>query len=236
MFHLINHAYFKALLFLSAGAVIHALGDEQDMRKMGGLVQTLPFIYVVFLIGSLALIGFPFLTGFYSKDAIIETAFANYSFSGLFSFWLGIVSAGFTAFYSTRLLYFTFLSKPNGFKSAIENTHEAPFALGFPLCLLAFFSLFAGYLTKDIFIGLGTPFWANSIFIIPEHNMLIEAEFISVFVKWLPFFVSIGSSILAFILYSSFNPLLISLYKSTFGYFSYIFFRNLIIPFWKKVF
>jgi NADH-ubiquinone oxidoreductase chain 5 len=226
MFHLINHAYFKALLFLSAGAVIHALGDEQDMRKMGGLVQTLPFIYVVFLIGSLALIGFPFLTGFYSKDAIIETAFANYSFSGLFSFWLGIVSAGFTAFYSTRLLYFTFLSKPNGFKSAIENTHEAPFALGFPLCLLAFFSLFAGYLTKDIFIGLGTPFWANSIFIIPEHNMLIEAEFISVFVKWLPFFVSIGSSILAFILYSSFNLVLISLYKSSFGYFSYIFFNR----------
>jgi NADH-ubiquinone oxidoreductase chain 5 len=226
MFHLINHAYFKALLFLSAGAIIHALADEQDMRKMGGLVQTLPFNYVVFLIGSLALIGFPFLTGFYSKDAIIETAFSNFSFSGLFAFWLGIISAGFTSFYSSRLLYFTFISKPNGFKSSIEQIHEAPFGLAFPLCLLSFFSLFIGYLTKDLFIGIGTPYWSNSILLLPEHSMLIESEFVSLFVKWLPFFVSIGSSILAFLIYSLYSSILSSIYKTNFGYIMYVFFNR----------
>lgn len=226
MFHLLNHAYFKALLFLSAGAIIHALADEQDMRKMGGLVQTLPLNYIVFLIGSLALMGFPFLTGFYSKDAIIETAFSNYSFSGLFAFWLGIISAGFTSFYSSRLLYFTFISKPNGFKSSIEYIHEAPFGLAFPLCLLSIFSLFIGFLSKDLFIGIGTPYWSNSIFLLPEHNMLIESEFISVFIKWLPFFVSIGSSIFAFFVYSLYNSMLLRIYQSTTGYLLYVFFNR----------
>lgn len=226
MFHLINHAYFKALLFLSAGAIIHALADEQDMRKMGGLIQTLPFNYVVFLIGSLALIGFPFLTGFYSKDAIIETAFSNYSFSGLFAFWLGIISAGFTSFYSARLLYFTFISKPNGFKSSVEHIHEAPFGLAFPLFLLSIFSLFIGYLTKDLFIGVGTPFWSNAIFLLPEHSMLIESEFLPVFIKWLPFFFSIGSSILAFSIYSIYNFLLVIIYKTHIGYILYVFFNR----------
>ena len=226
MFHLLNHAYFKALLFLSAGAIIHALADEQDMRKMGGLIQTLPFNYVVFLIGSLALMGFPFLTGFYSKDVIIETAFSNFSVSGLFAFWLGIISAGFTSFYSTRLLYFTFITKPNGFKSSIEHLHEAPFGLAFPLCLLAFFSLFIGYLTRDVFIGIGTPYWSNSIFLLPEHSMLIEAEFLSISIKWLPFFVSISSSLFAFILYSLFNSTLVFTYKSNIGYILYVFFNR----------
>lgn len=88
MFHLINHAYFKALLFLSAGSVIHALNDEQDMRRMGGLLQVLPYTYVMILIGSLALMGFPFLTGFYSKDVILEIAYAKYSLHGTFAHWL----------------------------------------------------------------------------------------------------------------------------------------------------
>ncbi|MAE59581.1 MAG: NADH-quinone oxidoreductase subunit L, partial [Halobacteriovorax sp.] len=100
LFHLANHAFFKALLFLSAGCVIHSLSDEQDMRRMGGLVKLLPLTYTLFLIGTLALTGFPFLTGFYSKDVILEIAYTHYSVSSLFSYWLGTLTAGFTAFYS----------------------------------------------------------------------------------------------------------------------------------------
>merc|ERR1711871_348739 len=120
MFHLMNHAYFKALLFLSAGSVIHALSDEQDMRRMGGLVRLLPYTYVMMMIGSLALMGFPFLTGFYSKDVILEIAYAKYTLSGHFAHWLGTLAAFFTAFYSMRLLYLTFLAEPNGFKNVMS--------------------------------------------------------------------------------------------------------------------
>jgi len=108
VFHLMNHAFFKALLFLSAGSVIHALADEQDMRKMGGLSQLLPFTYAMMVIGSLALIGFPFLTGFYSKDVILEVAYAKYTLSGNFAYWLGSLAALFTSYYSFRLLFLTF--------------------------------------------------------------------------------------------------------------------------------
>nr|YP_009476593.1 NADH dehydrogenase subunit 5 [Chroomonas placoidea]AVM81086.1 NADH dehydrogenase subunit 5 [Chroomonas placoidea] len=226
MFHLMNHAYFKALLFLSAGAVIHALADEQDLRKMGGLLQVLPFSYIMIMIGSLALMGFPFLTGFYSKDVILELAYSNYNFSGIFAFWLGLFSAGLTSFYSFRLIYLTFLANPNGFKSSVENIHEAPLALGLPLFLLGILSLLAGYLTKDLFIGIGTPYWNNSIFTMPEHAVIIESEFISLFIKWLPFFVSITSASCAFFLYFYGLSLLTALYKTEIGYICYLFFNR----------
>jgi len=124
IFHLSNHAFFKALLFLGAGSVIHALADEQDLRKMGGLKQVLPFSYAIMLIGSLALIGFPFLAGFYSKDVILELSFAKYTVGGHFSFILGTLAAFCTAFYSTRVLFLVFLSAPNGNKNIIFNAHE----------------------------------------------------------------------------------------------------------------
>lgn len=124
LFHLSNHAFFKALLFLGAGSVIHALADEQDLRKMGGLKQLLPFSYSIMLIGSLALIGFPFLAGFYSKDVILEVSFAKYSISGHFSFLLGVLAAFCTAFYSTRLLFLTFLANSNSNKIIINKAHE----------------------------------------------------------------------------------------------------------------
>jgi len=111
IFHLSNHAFFKALLFLSAGSVIHAMADEQDMRKMGGLLKLLPFTYAAIMIGSLALMGFPFLAGFYSKDVILEVAYASYSIKGHFAYWLGTISAFFTAFYSIRLISLTFFKK-----------------------------------------------------------------------------------------------------------------------------
>jgi NADH-ubiquinone oxidoreductase chain 5 len=158
IFHLSNHAFFKALLFLSAGSVIHALGDEQDMRKMGGLVKILPFTYISILVGSLALMGFPFLTGFYSKDVILEIAYGSFTVEGRFVHTLGVLAAFFTAYYSTRLLSLTFLRPVNGNKRAYFFAHEAPFKMIFPLFILAIASLFIGYLTRDMFIGLGTDF------------------------------------------------------------------------------
>nr|ADT62147.1 NADH dehydrogenase subunit 5 [Isoetes engelmannii] len=172
VFHLMNHAFFKALLFLSAGSVIHAMSDEQDMRKMGGLASLLPFTYAMMLIGILSLIGFPFFTGFYSKDVILELAYTKCTISGHFAFWLGSVSVFFTSYYSFRLLFLTFLAPTNSFSRDILRCHDAPILMAIPLILLAFGSLFVGYLAKDM-IGLGTNFWANSLFILSQA----ESEF-----------------------------------------------------------
>ena len=215
IFHVFNHAYFKALLFLSAGSVIHALSDEQDMRRMGGLIHILPFTYAMILIGSLALMGFPFLTGFYSKDVILEIAYSKYSFLGTFSHWLGCFSASITAFYSFKLIYMTFLSSPNGFKNSIQKAHDAPFPMALPLVILGFFSIFIGFLTKDMFIGLGTPFWNNAIFIKPENLNIIDAEFIPIYVKWVPFFFSLLGSFLSVSLYLFFSTPAFKLFTSS---------------------
>ena len=223
MFHLINHAYFKALLFLSAGSVIHALNDEQDMRRMGGLLQVLPYTYVMILIGSLALMGFPFLTGFYSKDVILEIAYAKYSLHGTFAHWLGVLSAGITAFYSFRLIYLTFISNPNGFKNAIQNAHDAPLPMAIPLFILCIGSLFAGYLTKDLFIGLGTPFWNNAIFIAPENLVMIDAEFIPTYIKWLPVIVSLFGAVSSMLVFHFFKDFLFEVCIKPFGRSVYIF-------------
>jgi NADH-ubiquinone oxidoreductase chain 5 len=223
MFHLINHAYFKALLFLSAGSVIHALNDEQDMRRMGGLLQVLPYTYVMILIGSLALMGFPFLTGFYSKDVILEIAYAKYSLHGTFAHWLGVLSAGITAFYSFRLIYLTFISNPNGFKNAIQNAHDAPFPMAIPLFILCIGSLFVGYLTKDLFIGLGTPFWNNAIFIAPENLVMIDAEFIPIYIKWLPVIVSLFGAMSSMLVFHFLKNFLFEVCTKPFGRSVYIY-------------
>jgi NADH-ubiquinone oxidoreductase chain 5 len=218
IFHLVNHAFFKALLFLSAGAVIHALNDEQDMRKMGGLVNLLPFTYTMILIGSLSLMALPFLTGFYSKDLILEVAFGQYLFTGNVAYWLGTISAVFTAFYSLRLLALTFLTYPNGPKINYLGTHEAPLIMAIPLVLLAIMSIFFGYVTKDLFIGVGTNFWGNSLFVHPNHVSLIEAEFaIPTFYKLLPLFGSLFGGGLALVLYHLFPLFTISLTENTLG-------------------
>ena len=201
IFHLSNHAYFKALLFLCSGAVIHAMGDEQDIRKMGGLRRILPFTYIMFLIGSLSLMGFPFLTGFYSKDLILEVAFGSFNETGHFAYWLGTIAAFFTAFYSTRLLYFSFLSETNAYKNIIKDAHDVPLAMGLPLGLLAFGSIFIGYLSKDMFVGLGSNFWNNSLYINPVNNQMIDAEFLPTFFKLLPVILSFTGLFSAFYLY-----------------------------------
>jgi len=223
IFHLSNHAYFKALLFLCSGAVIHAMGDEQDIRKMGGLRRILPFTYIMFLIGSFSLMGFPFLSGFYSKDLILEVAFASFSETGHFAYWLGTIGAFFTAFYSTRLLFFAFLSETNAYKNIIKNAHDVPLEMGIPLGLLAFGSIFIGYLSKDMFVGLGSNFWNNSIYIDPLNNQMIDAEFLPTFFKLLPVILSFGGLFSAFYLYFFKFKFLYNLKISEYGVFFYNF-------------
>nr|YP_010736404.1 NADH dehydrogenase subunit 5 [Zygnema circumcarinatum]QKQ14733.1 NADH dehydrogenase subunit 5 [Zygnema circumcarinatum]WEL36377.1 NADH dehydrogenase subunit 5 [Zygnema circumcarinatum] len=199
VFHLMNHAFFKALLFLSAGAVIHAMSDEQDMRKMGGLASVLPFTYAMMLIGSLSLIGFPFLTGFYSKDVILELAYAKYTISGNFAFWLGSISVLFTSYYSFRLLFATFLGPINAFKRDVAACHDAPLLIAIPLIMLAFGSIFVGYLAKDMMIGLGSTFWANSLFILPQNELLCESEFATpISIKLIPLMFSALGAFVAY--------------------------------------
>ena len=217
VFHLMNHAFFKALLFLGAGSVIHAVSDEQDMRKMGALKNLVPFTYSLMVIGSLALIGFPFLTGFYSKDIILEASYGKYNYYGHFSYLLGSCGAFLTAFYSTRLLHLTFLSKPNGYKSVICSAYDSSYRIIISLVILSIPSMFIGYLTKDMIIGFGTDFWGNSIYVAPENMNLIDAEFIQHKFKILPVILSLSGFTLSFILYSFFNDILFSIKISYLG-------------------
>lgn len=217
IFHLMNHAFFKALLFLSAGSVIHAMADEQDMRKMGGLINLLPFTYSMILIGSLSLMGFPFLTGFYSKDVILELAFAKYTITSSFSYWLGTIAAFFTAFYSFRLIYLTFLSDANASKKTIENAHDAPIRMAIPLGILVIGSIFVGYLSRDLIIGLGTDFWGNAITILPQNLNMIDSEFIPANIKLIPVIFSLTGAFLAFLLNAFYDTYLVNFKFSSFG-------------------
>jgi len=199
LFHLANHAVFKALLFLSAGCIIHGLNDEQDLRKMGGLLNIFPVSYTMVLIGSLALVGFPFLTGFYSKDCILELSIAKCTTVGNFCYFLGCSAAFCTSFYSFRLLFLTFINPVNSFKVYIEQAHEAPITMIFPLMVLSFGALFYGYLTKDLMIGLGSLFF-NNVYTNYYNFCLIDSEFLPSLIKNIPFiftcFGAIFSSIL----------------------------------------
>jgi NADH-ubiquinone oxidoreductase chain 5 len=202
IFHLTNHAFFKALLFLSAGSIIHSINDEQDMRKMGGLRNLLPFTYVTMVCGSLALIGFPFLTGFYSKDLILEAAYGKHNLFGYFSYFLGVMGAFFTAFYSTRLVFLTFLVRPNGYKRVLGYSMDSGFIIKFVLGLLTIPSVFAGYFCKDMVVGVGTGFFGNAIYSNPRLFNTFDAEFIPLFYKVLPINLSLLGVISAFCAYS----------------------------------
>jgi NADH-ubiquinone oxidoreductase chain 5 len=200
LFHLVNHAFFKALLFLSAGAVIHALSNEQDIRRMGGLAKLMPFTYVMFLLGSLSLIGFPFLSGFYSKDLILEVAYSKYTVSGHFAYWLGTITAAMTSFYSFRLLYFVFFNRTNVInRTVLKRVVEVPFGMAVPLMLLCLGSIFSGYFFKDIFVGVGTDFFKQGIFVKNTHAALLGPEFLPLWVKLIPTVFSLLGLFLALI-------------------------------------
>ena len=169
MFHLFTHAFFKALLFLGSGSVIHAFKDEQDIRNMGGIRKKLPYTYALMLIGTLALTGFPFLSGFYSKDAIIEFAYLRGSSLGNYAASIGIFTAFLTSIYSWRLFFKTFHGSYNNKNIPINETHESPFVMLAPLLLLAIGAVFSGYLFKETFIGHhSNDFWQASIFFLDE--------------------------------------------------------------------
>ena len=163
MFHLFTHAFFKALLFLGAGSVIHSFQEEQDIRKMGGVWKKIPYTMILMLVGTLALTGFPFLSGFYSKDAIIEFAYLKDTSVGYYVSAVGIFTAFLTAIYSWRLFFKTFFGSYNNKSISIEKIHESPLVMIIPLIILAIGAILSGYYFKELFIGNNTVFWKNSI-------------------------------------------------------------------------
>ena len=166
MFHLFTHAFFKALLFLGSGSVIHAFKDEQNIEKMGGVWKKLPYTYSLMIIGTLALTGFPFLSGFYSKDAIIEFAYLKGNTTGYYAAGIGVFTALLTSIYSWRLMFKTFHGEFNNKDIKIDDTHESPLVMLFPLIILSIGAIFSGFIFKELFIGqnLENDFWRNSIF------------------------------------------------------------------------
>ena len=199
LFHVANHAVFKALLFLSAGCIIHGLADEQDLRKMGGLLFIFPVSYIMILIGSSALIGTPFLTGFYSKDCILELAIAKYNFIGNFCYFLGCSAAFCTAFYSFRLLFLTFINSTNTFKAYIEQAHEADIKMIIPLIILGLGAIFYGYLTRDLIIGLGSLFF-NQIHTNYYNFNMLDSEFMPALIKNIPFCFTVFGALMSLFL------------------------------------
>jgi NADH-quinone oxidoreductase subunit L len=164
MFHLFTHASFKALLFLGAGAVIHALHREQDLRRMGALRKVLPYTWAMMLVGTLSLTGFPFTAGFVSKDAIIEATYAAQSWVGTYAFVLTLFAAVLTSFYSWRLMFLAFEGKPREPKELLEHAHEPPWTMSVPLAILALGALLTGGLFAHLFIGSGqAEFWRGSL-------------------------------------------------------------------------
>ena len=237
LYHLTNHAFFKALLFLGAGAVIHALQGEQDLRRIGGLAQLIPITYISIIIASLSLLGFPFLSGFYSKDILIELAWSHYTIPSTFAFWLATFSAFLTAFYSSRLLYFVFLSKTNAYKIIIKKVIEADNIILLAFRPLILGSIFSGYFFFDIFLG-GDYFFKYSriyldlcayknfnFFLINYHKNLyianrsffefgfFEGEFLPWYIKIIPVIFSFLGVLCAIIFYSNFYNVYLKICK-----------------------
>jgi len=207
MFHLFTHAFFKALLFLGSGCVIHAMSDEQDMRRMGGIWKMVPITYTFMWIGSLSLagIGIPEvfgMAGFYSKDAIVESAWAAHTPVGTYGFWLGILAALMTAFYSWRLIFLTFHGKPRCDERTLAHVHEAPAIMWVPLLVLAAGSIVAGAVAYNVFVGEGmAAFWGDSLLVLKQHSALVDAHHAPWAVKLLPLGMGIIGIAIAYGMY-----------------------------------
>lgn len=197
-FHLINHAFFKALLFLSAGAIIHNFNDEQDIRRMGYFYYIFPFFFFCFVVGSLSIMGFPFLTGFYSKDPLLEYVFTNYSYTSIYLYILGVTAAIFTASYSFRLILYVFFINLNYFYSLfyylrlyfLVHPYTFNFFLYFPLIALVLPTIFFGYLLSDTFIGIGS-FVFSDLFLNSSFSLnFLFIEYMAPLLKFLPILLS----------------------------------------------
>ena len=228
LFHLINHAFYKALLFLGAGSVIHAVADNQDFRKYGGLIKFLPLTYSVILIASLSLVAFPFMTGFYSKDFILESAYGQFYFSSTVVYFIASIGAMFTTLYSIKVLYLTFLTNPNGPLINYKNAHEGDIFMSLPLIILALFSIGFGYITKDIYIGLGSSFFIdNGLFIHPLHEIMLNTEFaVPVLFKLLPLMFTIFLSVFSIFLSEYLGKYILMFKLSNVGYNLFGFFNQ----------
>ncbi len=204
VFHLMTHAWFKALLFLGAGSVIHAMSDEQDIRKMGGIYRLIPFTFAVMVLGNLALTGVPPFAGFFSKDMVIEATHAAHTGVGNYAFGLLIIAAFLTSFYSWRLMFLTFFGKPRADHHTMEHVHESPLIMTIPLAALAAGAIFAGYIGYDAFVGEGrAEFWKEAIAPLAAQDSIgaVHAHHPPFFLKWLPLFVTIGGFALAYLMY-----------------------------------
>lgn len=222
IFHLMTHAFFKALLFLCAGSVIHALSGEQDMRKMGGIWRKIPVTYALMWIGSLALAGIGIdglfgFAGFYSKDLILESALGSGSSVGLLAYVLGLVAAFMTAFYSWRLIILTFHGQSREEAHVLEHVHESPWIMLAPLLPLAFGAVFAGWYAFDWFGGESrVDFWNGAIFVLPKNDSVEAAHHVAEIYKWLPLIVALSGIISAYVFYVA-KPVLPAIVSTAFG-------------------
>jgi len=232
LFHLFNHAFFKALLFLGAGSIISSLLDEQDMRKMGYLFVKLPFTYISILIGSMAILGLPFLTGFYSKDFLLESIFVSYAVDSLYIYIIAIFTAFLTAMYSFKLLFFIFIVKTNIYNKYVLLQEVNHFIL-ISLFILSILSIFIGYFFFEIFIGFGSNYLNDVIYIKFEKFNNIEVEFISPLIKNLPLILTFLGVLTSYLLFFFINikrkyvlKIMFILKKCIYNFFFYVGFFN----------
>ena len=208
IFHLFTHAFFKSLLFLGSGSVIHAMSDEQDIRKMGGLYKVIPFTWISMIIGTLALTGAPLFSGYYSKDAIIESVFMSHSFGHEYGFYLLVFSVLLTSFYSWRLIFLTFHGETRASQDVLAKAHESPLSMTIPLFILSLGALFSGYFFFDFFLSYDlVGLWGNSIFTSPGNHILEEIHHSPLWVKKIPLIMMMIGLSLAIIFYILFKSL-----------------------------
>ena len=203
IFHLMTHAFFKALLFLGAGSVIHAINDEQDIRKMGGLYKLLPKSYTLMWIGSLALAGIYPFAGYFSKDLILESAYLSNTSYGDFAFCMGIIAALLTAFYSWRLIILVFHKKTKLEKTIVQNIHDAPKSMFIPMIVLAIGAIFSGYVGEYIFemTNSSSDFWNHSLALTQKSNG--ELYVLPFLVKHMPIIAGLFGILIAYIIYAN---------------------------------
>ena len=205
-FHLISHAFFKALLFLGAGSVIHSMSDEQNIKNMGGLYNKIPLTYLTMIIGSLSLIGIPFFSGYFSKDLILETLFLRDSKLSSYAFFAGLLAVLFTTLYSLRLIIYVFHRKSVADEKVIAHIHESPFIMTFPLIILSIFAIFFGMFSNSYFIGSDyLSVWSEIIFVDKSFNANFIYENMPIFYKKLPLIIIIFGIIISYLIYFSFD-------------------------------
>jgi NADH-quinone oxidoreductase subunit L len=202
IFHLFSHAFFKGLLFLCSGSVIHAMAGEQDMRRMGGLWRKIPITYATMWIGALSLSGIPFFSGYYSKDTILDAAWAAGTAVGRYAWVLGTVAAFMTAFYISRVMFMTFHGEPRADEETLHHAHESPWVMLIPLIVLAAGAAVFGFIGYDFFVGdERASFWKSSILVLPQYDSLARAEAIPQLVRFMPLIFGLLGIAIAYVFY-----------------------------------